>query len=317
MRRKLFAVFATVAVLLAGAEAFARLYLGFGDPPLTVRDPGIEYLFAPSRTYDRFGNRISYNAYSMRSDEFARERTSADEVRILVMGDGVVNGGSLTDQDDLATTILQRRREEHGVNAVVGNISAGSWGPGNLLAYTGRFGWFAADIAFIVLSSHDLADVPAFAEDLGPDFPESPPALALQEVVVRYLPRYLPAFHSTSTAAPGAAGEGDRSRGARYLRDLLAQAKAAVPHVILLLHPTQEELARGGTPPDGEEILNIARDLNVPALVLSHRTAGEGGAGYRDNIHINALGQRLYGELLLCQTLVVLDLSAAENACRS
>ena len=40
---------ALVLALLAGAEIYARKGLGLGDPPLSVADPEIEYLFAPNQ----------------------------------------------------------------------------------------------------------------------------------------------------------------------------------------------------------------------------------------------------------------------------
>ena len=133
-------LFTTVALCLA--EISARTYLGLGDPPLTIRDFSIEYMFAPSRCYRRFGNSICYNQWSMRSDDFASIKTNSIEKRVLVMGDSVINGGALTDQKDLATTLLQQRLSDClQVPVVVGNVSAGSWGPGNILAYTRRYGW--------------------------------------------------------------------------------------------------------------------------------------------------------------------------------
>ncbi len=312
MRRKLLAVVLTAAVVLVAAEAFARIYLGLGDPPLTIRDPQIEYMFAPSRSYARLGHRIAYNAYSMRSDDFPPRKATADEVRILVLGDSVVNGGALTDQDDLATGILQRRlQEEYGLSAAVGNISAGSWGPGNLLAYVKRFGWFDADLAFIVVSSHDLGDVPLFPDDLGPEFPDAPPVVALEEVVLRYLPRYLPGLPSIRHAAgPSHARPEDRALGSRYLSELLTEAKMAVPRVMLLLHPTPAEIQEGLSP-DGRQIMKIASDLDVPSLSVATRMDGGTSVYHRDDIHISATGQRLYAEILVCESLAVL----ADQAC--
>ena len=49
-----------LVVLLIGAELGARYVLGLGDPPLSVADSQIEYMFAPSRTYRRFGNMVAY-----------------------------------------------------------------------------------------------------------------------------------------------------------------------------------------------------------------------------------------------------------------
>lgn len=304
---KLIVTAAVVALTLAGAETFARFYLGLGEPPLTVRNAEIEYLFAPSRTYSRFANRVSYNAYSMRSDDFPSERVSDGEVRILVMGDSVVNGGSLTDQDDLATAILQRRlRNQYGIDAFVGNISAGSWGPGNLLAYAKRFGWFDADVVFIVLGSHDLADVPTFSDELGPDFPETPPMLALEEAVLRYLPRYLPILPSIGNDAPTEAQEGNHVAGARHLRDLLTEARKAVPQVLLLLHPSAEELQEGLSFA-GAEILRIASDSGVPTLSVSTRMKEAASVYRRDSIRISPTAQRLYADVLFCESLAMLS----------
>ena len=115
-------------VLLIAAELFARFYLGLGDPPLSMADPEIEYLFKPDQTCYPFHKRVHYNAWSMRSEDFPRHKSQPDELRVMVFGDSVVNGGSLTDHADLATTILQRRlSEDLGRPVVVGNISAGSW----------------------------------------------------------------------------------------------------------------------------------------------------------------------------------------------
>ena len=135
LRRRFFSVLVAVVVTIAGmglgGEIVARL-LGLGDPPLVVRHPTIDYLFAPSRCYKRFGNDICYNKWSMRS-------IPADRFPLLMLGDSVLNGGSLTDQSELASELIRSKR-----GITVGNVSAGSWGPSNLLAYTNEFGWFGA-----------------------------------------------------------------------------------------------------------------------------------------------------------------------------
>ena len=129
-------ILASVAAVVLAAEVYARVVLGLGDPPLWRADPEIEYLPVPSRSYRRFGNRVSYNAWSMRSGDFPREKASPDEVRVLVLGDSLVNGGVHVDQDALATSLLEQwLRGGLGRSVVVGNVSAGSWGPPNYLAY--------------------------------------------------------------------------------------------------------------------------------------------------------------------------------------
>src|SRR5215213_5583367 len=98
-----------LVLMLVGAELFARFYLGLGDPPLMRADPDIEYLFKADQDCRRFGNRIKYNHYSMRSEDFPEHKSDKNEQRVMVVGDSVVNGGALMDQAKLGTTLLRDR----------------------------------------------------------------------------------------------------------------------------------------------------------------------------------------------------------------
>lgn len=303
-----------VVVLLLGisGELVARYYLGLGDPPVSVADSEIEYLFKPSQDVSRFGNRIKYNAYSMRSDDFPREKASAEEVRVLVLGDSVVNGGNQIDQRELGTELLKAKlTAELGKPVTVGNISAGSWGPGNLLAYLKRHGLFDADAVVLVISSHDAADVPDFKPIVGvsPDFPDKKPILALEELVFRYLPRYLP---GKATPAENLAEEPEAT-AFTALGDLeklieLIQ-KAGVP-LVILQHPTREELAEGYDP-GHDAIADLAKEMQVPTIELAPYLQAAIDAGqnvYRDKIHPNAQGQAVLAKAMEKALLEKLEL---------
>ena len=172
-------------------ELVARYALGLGNPPLSQPHPTIEYLFKPNQDVKRFNNRVLINAYGMRSHQFPKQKP-AGEFRLMVFGDSVLNGGNLTDHENLGTKIAQKELEGLlGKPVQVGNISAGSWGPGNWLAYAKEFGFFGADLVVLVASSHDIADNPTFAP-LDPNtHPQKAPVSALIEGAVRYLPHYL------------------------------------------------------------------------------------------------------------------------------
>ncbi len=178
--------------LVAAGEWIARAQLGLGTPPLSVAHPTIEYLFIPNQDVRRFDNRVRINAYGIRSEEFPASKPQ-DEFRVLVFGDSVLNGGNLTDQTELATELLRDRLEYASERpVVVGNVSAGSWGPGNWLAYVREYGFFDADAVILLISTHDHRDNPTF-EPLNPHtHPQRTPVLAVWEGVTRYLPRYLP-----------------------------------------------------------------------------------------------------------------------------
>lgn len=75
-----------------GLEIALRVGLGLGNPPLLVEDPEIEYYFKPRQDILRFGKRFKVNEWGMRSESFAQE-VEANEQRIIVFGDSVINGG--------------------------------------------------------------------------------------------------------------------------------------------------------------------------------------------------------------------------------
>jgi hypothetical protein len=285
---------------------FARFYLGLGDPPLSQADPEIEYLFKPNQACRRFGNRIKYNQYSMRSEEFAAHKARADELRVLVVGDSVVNGGALTDQSELATTLLEQRlASDLKRPVVVGNISAGSWGPPNELAYLKRYGLFDADVLVIVLSSHDYADVPTFEPVVGvnPGYPDHKPLLALSDGFERYV---LPRLKGTTTAnegwvaANGPAKAADVEACMTALREMIAMARAGGARVIVAQHLERSETL-AAPQPGHEAIAREARRDGVTPVELApgFDAARRGGEDpYRDAIHPSAAGQRAMAQIL-------------------
>ena len=192
-------LFLIVICLLLGSEILLRIVWGFGNPMLYVPDKDFEYIYAPNQEVTRFSNKICTNEYSMRSLPLADN----DSIRILKIGDSVVNGGSLTDQDSLASTILENDlSEEFKCKVRVLNISAGSWGPDNAFAYVKKYGIFKAKLMILVFSSHDLYDVMQHEAILGldPAMPVKKPPFAIAEVVERYLlPRMKSFFKITGS----------------------------------------------------------------------------------------------------------------------
>jgi hypothetical protein len=286
-------------VLIVVAEILARLGLGLGDPPLWQADPEIEYLPRPSQSCRRFGNRISYNAFCMRSRDFPRVKSDATETRVLVVGDSIVNGGSRTDQEALATALLERRLAEAlDRPVVIGNISAASWGPPNVLAYFRRFGLFDADLVVIVVNSRDYADAPTF-EPLDARRPQRRPLLAIQELFGKYVPRVvgrgLGTRRRSETVLPAAV-----EACANALRDIARLVLDSGASVVVAQHLKRCELE--GEPEVGHhEIARVARELGIQPVQLGPGFAAalrEGADPYRDGNHPNERGQRVIADLL-------------------
>lgn len=178
---------------LGGAEAALRFGAGLGDPPLFDRDPAIEYVLKPSRTYHYRHHAYSVNSHRMRCPEFSA-RKAEGELRVMVIGDSLLEGGGRIDQAELATEQLRiMLSAKFGRPVTVGNISAPSWGPPNQLAFVKQFGLFDAEVVLLVSNSGDYDDVPGL-EALGAVWPQRSPVLAVQEVLERQLERRFPAL---------------------------------------------------------------------------------------------------------------------------
>lgn len=284
-------------VLTFGLELGLRTLAGLGDPPELQTDRDLQYLFVPSRSYERFGNHIEYNEWSMRSGPMPQRKRVKSELRILVLGDSVINGGALTDQSELATELLASELNTALQRPVaVGNISAGSWGPENLLAYVERYGTFEADVALVVVSSHDSFDMIDGPRVL--PRPRSGPLRGLRELLFDYAPRYLALFRASPEAPPKPPTEQQRRVAMSAFSQLIFRLAQEVASVAVVLHHEREELNAPGL----ELLRETAREHRVGVIDLGPRFAqavARGSAPYRDKIHPNALGQQLLADALI------------------
>jgi hypothetical protein len=287
----LIVVVLALLTVIAG-ELALRFIVGLGDPPLYQPDPAIEYLMVPG-SYKRFGNTVFVNSAHMRSCESSIRRASSNERGVLVIGDSVVNGGSLTDQADLATELMPHIAEQRGwkVPLRVCNVSAGSWGPGNMLAFVQRYGSFGCSEVVIVLNSADLHDVPTFSE-LGPEHPTARPCCAIEELFRNYGRRFIRG--AVAEVPPSGSKSAKQS-----LQELLELLSTSGLRCRVLFHPTRQELAAGL-----EQFRTEAAAGNVPWCSSAARlreAQGRGQDPYRDDIHPSAAGQEaLAGAIIDC-----------------
>jgi lysophospholipase L1-like esterase len=297
------------AALGISAEALSRWVLGLGTPPLYEADAGFEYRLRPDQDLYRFGNHIVVNRWGMRSDDFGKTKVNPSELRVMVFGDSVVNGGSEVGHQALATTLLQETLQQTLARpVVVGNISAGSWGPGNWLAYAQRFGFFEADLVVLVVGSGDARDNPVFGP-LSINQPTEQPALALQEAVLRYLPRYLPEQMTsllieqpplalTSPVTTDANAQDPTERGLDDLRRFLTLASGEGRQVVVFHHPGRSETDSGQMDAGHAEIVTLVQGMGLHLVELreDYRQARE--PVYRDAVHLTVSGQRVLASVL-------------------
>ncbi|QDU70929.1 hypothetical protein Pan265_07730 [Mucisphaera calidilacus] len=311
-RRVLIALGVVVVLGLLGLEAYLRWGVGLGDPPLWVADPEVEYKLAANQDCRRWGNRIVVNELGMRSGPFSRTRDTDDGVRVVIVGDSVMNGGTLMDQSDLAAEVLRARLQAMTDRSIeVGNVSAGSWGPVNMAAAFDQLELEALDVVIVVVSSHDLTDMPGYGPLNEREHPTAKPFSATTEALVRYGPplwRYLtrkPAPESDSDFQPRInMPAAEKSLSA--LRGLFDSARTTRAEAILVVHPDANEVTSGQLHANGRAMLAEAERLGVQTvdmLPLLREGAKEDRVHYRDVIHPSEDTHTLYAQVF--EALVV------------
>lgn len=306
LNKRVIVLIMIVTTIIFG-EIVARFFLGLGTPPLSITHPSIEYMYKPNQEVQRFGNLMFINKYGMRSENFSKKKAD-NEFRILVFGDSVLNGGNLTDQKNLATSILQDELQSFSdKNIVVGNVSAGSWGPGNWLAYFQKYGFFDTDMVILVISSHDYVDNPTYQVLNKNTHPTETPISALAEGFTRYLPRYLPAVNSKKEKIKKyryeeMVDQKDKEQGLADLKSFLTSAKRNSPDVYVFQYLEEPEITTQKTFPGYKEIKKLCESLNVEVFSFEpyfQNAIMKKENPYRDDIHPNEVGQRAMANTLL------------------
>ena len=300
MIHKVIKILLFVLGLAMAVELLLRIF-GFGNPPLYISDKQFEYIYAPGQNLFRFGNRILINEYGMRSKPLEK---GGDEITILKIGDSVINGGAPTDHDNLSSSILEKKLQKKFKKKIrVLNVSAGSWGPDNGMAFIKKQGHFNASKIILVFSSHDLYDMMTFEEIIGKNihYPDKKPVLAILEAFERYLINDLLGIGNNQTEKStklspelelgNAAGK--INPGWFFFPDYCKNNNL---DLLVILHPTKEELSQKEYNINGKQIIHILDSLNVPYILeLKNGIRSE---VYRDNIHLNNDGQKFLADII-------------------
>lgn len=279
--------------LIVFVELILRYVFGFCDAVLYQSSPAYEYIAQPNQHRYRFFSHIDYNSYSQRSEEPDSTKTI-----VLGLGDSVIFGGTMLDQDSIATTLFSK---ETGMQML--NISSGSWGPDNCAAYLKEKGTFGAKAMVLVCSSHDAFDVMSHIPVVGiyPNYPDKQYKLAIWEVIDRYLmPRIKVYFRGKQLLDPDAqvvekvkSDEGVANKALNFdpgFDQLLQISEGKHIPFFIYLHPEVGEVMSRKYKEGGLMIMEWAKTHHVK--LIDGLNEGVTVDMYRDVIHLNEKGQR-------------------------
>ena len=279
--------------MIVAIELILRFVFGFCDTVLFREDTDYEYIAQPNQNRYRFRKHINYNAHSMRSEEI-----DSTAVILLGLGDSVINGGGLTDQSELATTILSDSLSKlKGKQVQFLNVSAGSWGPDNCYAYIKKHGFFKAKEIWLFVSSHDAYDNMEFSGVVGkhPSYPKEQYSFALLELCDRYLmPRLEKKWKKSGkeVSREKELGINKKKIDSEFNQGFQKLYKLANEHKIPLhiyLHAEINELERRAYNEQGQKILEFAKNNNIPVLKDLEKDLKK--EDFRDEIHLSPKGQ--------------------------
>ena len=286
-----------IVVVLLVIEIALRNFWGFHDMVLFQDDADLEYIPKPDQQRVRFGNKVQYNSMSMRSASL-REN---DQCIVLGFGDSVLNGGTLIDQDSIATSRVEALLNNRNNGFRFLNVSAGSWGPDNCAAYLERNGALNAKMIILMVGSHDAHDNMTFEKVVGVDssYPDRQYPLALVEVVDKYalprLQRIIGSAHAEDNLMINKDGVGF-NKGFEFFRDY--SRKMNIP-LLVCLHAEVAEVEMNEYNAQGKEIIEFCQKNAIN--LISGLTIGENRAHYYDKIHLNASGHKLWSGVLIAE----------------
>ena len=243
-----------MALALIAGEIAARL-AGVGDFPLYIADEEVGYLPAPGQQGAFLGrNRWVFNEHSMGVGQAYAPRPDD----ILLVGDSLVLGGNMVDQPD---KLGPRLEEATGCN--VWPLAAGSWALRNELAALRRDPSFQIPrTTVLVLNDGDFSAPSRWQSEL--THPRERPGSVLAYAIRKRF------FMPDEAASPP-------SEDPRWREELELFARGYPGRVIVLAHPTRDQLGSEGSP--------------IPALpdgitVIDPRMSGVwDAADYADSIH--------------------------------
>ncbi len=298
--------------LIALVELGLRWGLGLGSPPLYQADTAIGYLLAPSQRLRRFGNRIMINRYGMRNDPI-EPQPSETTLRVMLLGDSIVNGNWWTDQTETLSARLEQALQAqlptaNGAasfqTAEVLNVSANSWGPRNQRAYLERYGTFAAQVIVLVMNTDDLFATEPTSLQVGrdPGYPDHNPPGAIAELIERrrHRGRAIPGLKDIQNESGDRVGKNLAAATAIY-----QQVIASGGQMILVLTPLKREVLPPG-PRDYEitarqRVDEWVQEKGIPYLnfLADFQAVPDPEVLYRDHIHLSPAGnERVKAQLL-------------------
>jgi len=304
--KRVFRIFAILISALIAVELVARFVAGLGNPPLFEASDLYGYRLIPNQDIRRFDNRIFYNAQGLRSEPIAPQ-PSAGTIRILCIGDSITYGGSIIDQSETYPYQLEYilNSEPKGRFEVL-NASAPSWSIADEESYISAHDIYNSHLVILQISKDDLFQIRCSKDVVGnsPNYPSRRPILALQEIFVRYLPKFLSAMRQKSPLIERSVGTREVNQlelNLRSIADINDHISDVGGGLIVVFIGSHMDDVYGTSFMESakRQLFETISMLDIDFVNLDERFNLSGdGMLFRDKIHPNPNGNRVIAEAL-------------------
>lgn len=297
-------------ILAIVATEFALRLIGIGSPVLYINDPAMGYMPLPQQTVRRYGGEVSINQYGMRCDEFTPKKPK-DTLRIFMIGDSTLYGGSYVDQKDIYASQLEgilAKQLQSDVEVLAMGVNG--WGPFHKCGYVDQKGAFDADIAVVCLPIDDIyrpmhSMKPGGAFHLAHD----PPKLAISEILHVAKRRLFLLFNKRIQPT-------DEARSSQAKLGIEAYCKLAQMlsdegcEVIFEVLPSRENgIASPETTSTDDLKVKKLREAVAPLATFDYPQGlffgNEPDEIYSDRVHLSDEGHRQYAEFLAMRLMAI------------
>lgn len=266
-------------------------YYGLHDYPLFQSSKEFEYIQTPNQNRFIYRNHFTTNEYSMRSKPI----NPKDSLVVLLIGDSILYGGNIIDDDELASTILENKLSKLYEKSIrVFNISCKSWGPENNYLYLKKFGIFNADLIIYIANSGDAYDHITHQEVVGikEDYPKENFKLALYKLLTKGYSVIQPYFNKSTTKLNQTPND-KLDKGFQQLNSL---SRGLNIPIVVYLHPDINEVSNNKYNEGGIEIIKFCKENSIPLVKELDYKGGK--ELYDDDVHYNVLGQKFMSNVL-------------------
>lgn len=307
-------------------EIILRFGVGLGHPPVVVSDSSMGYRFKENQKLRRFGNRLIYNQYSQRSEDITLQK-DPETLRILMLGDSVLNGGNRKDQEEIISEQWKARIKSNVPKVEVLNAAANSWGIGNQLGYINKYGLFDSDAVVLQIGTHDLVQPTSTEDSLGDN---QQPIFALQEAFFDYAwPRlrsqFSPPFNAPQAVDISAQPQPQQNQQKQQFQanlesfDAIAAAVRAQNIPLFVLYtPNRRDLQPNAPEPLYKaEFFQHLEGLGIPVVdsqkAWSKLPTETVENYFIDKVHLSVAGNNAIADLLFQQLCVTDKIAACQN----